>query len=190
MSGSRQALWIFLLLISIAASGWYFAKPEKKIRLDQQTLAVTPDVMVQELSVKQFNEQGQLVNHLTTPYLEHIPSKDTYTLTKPVILVRQQNQPQWLIHSDKAIAISGGDKITFLDNVIIDQQAEGNRPASQFRTDSISYFPKLQKAITHHYVVFEQPGTLVESMGMEAFLAEKKIKLLKRARGRYVPTHG
>ncbi len=189
MSGARQSLWIFLLLMSIAGSGWYFARPAEKFRLDQQTLAVTADMMVHELSVKQFNEQGQLVNHLTTPYLEHIPSNDTYTLSQPEIRVLQQDQSHWVIHSNKAIAVNRGEKITFQDHVVIDQLAEAKHPASQFRTDSISYFPKLQKAITQEYIVFEQPGTIVESIGMEAWLAEKKVNLLKRARGRYVPTH-
>ena len=105
-------------------------------------------------------------------------------------MIKQANQMPWDIQSERAIAVQGGDEITFIKNVIIHQSQGKNNQESTLRTEKIIYYPKIQKATTPLMGRFEQPGTVVSSKGMNVYLAEKRVELLNRARGRYAPTHG
>ncbi|MFC3907658.1 LPS export ABC transporter periplasmic protein LptC [Legionella dresdenensis] len=190
MNAVRQAIWLFCALIALACSGWYFASAPAAIRLDDQTLATTADTIVTGLTVRQFDEQGQIANSLVSPRMEHIPENNTHLLIRPYIIVTQTaDQPPWEIRARTAKSIQGGGKVTFIDEVYI-HQAKGERTAeSTFKTDVLDYFPKKKLAMTSSAVVFEQPGSVVQANGMNAWLAEKRVELLGKARAVYDPEH-
>ncbi len=191
MNAAKQAAWLFGILIVLACSGWYFASsPNIPYKLDDKTLSTTVDTRIYDLTVRQFDEQGQLANRLETPLLEHIPENNTHFLQKPRIVIAQANQLPWNIQSERAVAAKGGEEITFIKHVIIHQNKDLHGQESTMRTEKIIYYPKAKKATTSLLVTFEQPGTLVKAIGMNAFLAEKRVELLKKARGSYAPSHG
>lgn len=189
MNAAKQAAWLFLTMIVLACSGWYFARSPVLHKLDDTTLLQIPDSVIKTLTVRQFNEQGRMANRLETPLLRHTPQNDTHFLQKPIILITQDNQSPWHIQSEKAIAINGQEQITFIKNVIIHQDKGEHNDESTLRTEKIIYFPNLQKAATNLAVTFEQSGTVVNSVGMNAWLNEKKVQLLHQARGHYAPSH-
>lgn len=190
MMAAKQATWLFLLLISLACSGWYFASSSSpKIKLDAKTLYTTTDMTIQHLTVYQYDKEGRLANSLKTPLMHHIPENNTHWLKKPYIIVTQDDQPSWEIQAEEATAIHGGEQITFNKEVKIQQKNETNAE-STLLTESITYFPKDKFATTQSDVTFKQAGNIVNAKGMEANLAEKHVKLLSQARGKYVPNHG
>lgn len=190
MNGAKQATWLFLTLILLATSGWYFAKSPEEVLLDNQILIKTPDMYVADLTVKQFDEQGKLAHQIKTPGLFHIPQDDRYQIRTPDVFVFHQHNDIWHIQSQKASLIQGGETITFDDNVVISQMTALSQAAvSVMKTESLTYLPKTKKALTSRFVSFEQAGTQIESEGMEAWLAEKKVHLLHKARGHYVPNY-
>lgn len=191
MNAAKQAVWLFSILLLLACSGWYFASTSTTTyKLDDKTLSVTTDTIIKELHVRQFNEQGQLANRLETPLLEHVPLNDTHLLDHPRIMITQENQSPWKIQSEQAVAVNGGEEITFIKNVLVHQNKGENNQESTLRTEKITYYPKTKKATTSLAVVFEQPGTVVKATGMNVYLDEKRVELLSRARGSYVPSHG
>ncbi|QDP73045.1 LPS export ABC transporter periplasmic protein LptC [Legionella israelensis] len=190
MNAAKQATWLFLLLALLAYSGWYFARTNITHKLDDHALATIPDAVIHQLTVRQFGENGQLVNQLQTPLLSHIPQNDTHFLEKPDIVITQINQPAWYIQSEKAVALNRGKQITFSNNVIIHQNRDKHAQESTLRTEEITYFPESKKATTSLLVTLEQPGTLIQSIGMNAYLAEKRVELLHQARGQYAPARG
>jgi lipopolysaccharide export system protein LptC len=187
---TRQATWLFLVIICMACSGWYFAGNPIVVKLDKLTLSTTADMMIHHLTVHQFDVQGQLAHDIYTPFMRHIPTNNTHLLNTPRIVISEQNQPKWEIHAQKATALYGGKQITFQQSVVVHQDKGKNNAESTFRTEEVTYFPKDKRAITALDVTLEQPGHQVQAKGMEAYLSEKHVKLLSQARGTYAPSHG
>lgn len=186
----RQATWLFIALLALASSGWYFASSSLVIKLDKQTLTTTPDAIISQLTVQQFDAKGQLTHYLQTPLMNHLPLNNTHELTTPHIIIAQPNQPFWDIHAKHATALLGGQQITFNDNVIIHQKKDKHRPETTFTTEELSYFPKDKRATTSKDITFVQAENVIRSTGMNAYLAENRVQLLSNARGTYVPNHG
>ncbi len=189
MNASKQAAWLFLVLIGLACSGWYFASTPLVVKLDDQTLSTSADIIIDNLTVRQFDEQGYLVNYLRTPYVKHIPMDNQHLIKTPHITITQPDQSSWEIRSQKATALYGGKEITFLQDVVIHQKQNAHSPASILTTQEITYYPQKKFASTAADVKFQQPGNIVQSKGMKAYLAEKRVQLLSQARGVYDPKH-
>lgn len=193
MNTGKRALWLFIMILSLAGFAWYFASnPAYTFKLDKATLSTTIDTTIAELTVQQFDDKGQLTHLLKTPLLQHIPKHNQHLLNTPYIVINQpQQQSPWEIQAKKAISINGGEKITFINNVIIQQKSHPPTTVeSTITTEKMTYFPKKQLATTTYKVVFDQPGSQVEAIGLNAFLNEKRVQLLSHARGSYVPKHG
>ena len=190
MNTAKQAVWLFFTLIILACSGWYFAHLQTVTRLDHETLFSTVDTTVSQLTVRQFNTDGLLVNLLTTPLMQHIPKEDVQLLDTPHIIIAQEDHPAWTICSEKAKSFDGGQKITFMQHVIVHQNPGDKTQESTLTTEEVTYYPKEKKATTDLFVTYEQPGNTIQSMGMNAFLDEKRVELLHQARGSYDPAQG
>jgi len=190
MNAAKHAILLFCSIMGIAVLGWYFARAKTDYILDEKALAKTPDAIVSGLNVRQFNEKGELIHHLKTSLLTHIPENDKHYLLKPLILAAEEKQPVWKIESEQAVAVNGGDQIHFTKKVVIHQKADNKTPARTIRTEAITYYPQTKKAVTPLLVTMEQPGISIQSIGMNAWLDEKKVQLLHQARGRYVPAKG
>ncbi|GGI81035.1 LPS export ABC transporter periplasmic protein LptC [Legionella impletisoli] len=190
MNAGKQAAWLFAVLIGLAFSSWYFASSAPVKKLDENTLSNTVDTIIQDLTLSQYNEEGKRINFLKTPLMHHIPKDNKHWLKTPYIVVTQENQTPWEIKALEATSLYGGDKITLSKHVVLHQASSEKTPESTLKTEEIIYFPKKKLATTKKSVTFEQPGNIVQSEGMKAYLAEKRVKLLGNARGKYEPKHG
>jgi len=190
MNVAKQALLIFFTLIILAISGWYYVNLEPITKLDKDTLSSTIDTTISQLTVRQFNSEGLLVNLLTTPLMQHIPRENIHLLQTPHIIIAQINQPSWEIRSRKAKSYEGGQRIIFSKHVIVHQNPGEKTQESTLKTEEVTYYPKEKKATTDLFVTFEQPGNIIESTGMNAYLVEKRVELLHQARGSYAPAKG
>lgn len=190
MNAAKQALWLLLTLMILAGSGWYLNHSKKIATLDNDALSTTIDTTVTQLTVRQFNSEGMLINLLTTPLMEHIPKDDIHLLKTPHIVIKQDDQPAWEINSIKAKSFDGGTRITFIEQVVVHQNPGDKTQESTLKTEEVTYFPKEKRATTNLFVTFEQPGNIIQSTGMNAYLDEKRVELLHKARGSYVPAKG
>lgn len=190
MNAAKQFIWLFFTLIILACSALYYSHSIDIIRLDSETLANSVETTVSQLKVQQFDADGLLVNLLTTPIMQHIQKGNVYLFQQPHILVSQEQQPPWDIQSNNATSFEGGKRITFKGNVIVHQKHSDKTQESTLKTEEVTYFPKEKKASTDLLVTYEQPGNIIQSKGMNAYLDEKRVELLHQARGSYAPTNG
>jgi lipopolysaccharide export system protein LptC len=191
MSAAKQAAWLFCVMIALACSGWYFASTPAPTKLDEETLANTPDYIINNVSIRQFDAAGTLTNFIESPELQHIPNQDTNRILSPHISIKQEKQPNWDIRSEQALAVNRNEKITFTKNVVIHQEKGENNQPSTFKTEELVYFPKKKFATSSVAILFEQPGSTVHAIGMNAYIEDKRIELLGNARAIYEPSiHG
>lgn len=190
MNAVKQGMWLFFALIACVWSGWYFSRSLSIIPLDAQTLASTPDAIVSGLTIRQFNDQGHLINLLESPKMQHIPNQNTNLFESPHIILTQDNQPSWDIRSQKAHATNKGEQINLSDNVIIHQNTNNSTKESTLKTEALTYFPKQKFATTPLAVSFEQAGSTIHAIGMNAYLDDKRVELLGKTQATYEPNHG
>lgn len=188
MNAAKQAAWIFCLLLSLACSALYFASSTSILRLDDKTLSLAADTFINNLTVRRFDLAGKLVNYLHTPEMQHIPENNTHFFKTPSLALSQDNDPPWEISAQSAKAIKGGEQITFIHDVVVHQANGKHTQESTMKTEELSYFPKDKLASTDLAVSFEQPGNIVHSTGMKAYLADKRIQL-SQARATFEPKH-
>lgn len=189
MNAAKQTLYLFFIFIALAAFGWNYFHETKKL-LDEDILSSTVDTTLFQLTVRQFNKEGILTNELSSPFMQHIPKKNIHLFQAPHILISQIGQPSWEIHSKQAKSFHGGLFIDFMKDVVVHQSAGEKTQESTLRTEKVRYYPQEKKASTDLFVTFEQPGNTVQSTGMNAYLDEKRVELLHKARGSYAPAKG
>lgn len=188
MNMAKQTIWVLVAALLLIGSSWYYKQLKPLIRLDNETLSTTIDSTVTKLTVRQFNENGELANLLTTPLMEHIPKDNIHLLQTPHIVIKEKDQPEWEINSRTAKSYQGGERITFINKVVVHQNPDKKTQESTLKTEEVTYFPKEKRATTDLFVTFEQPGNIIESTGMNAYLEEKRVELLHGAKGSYAPT--
>jgi lipopolysaccharide export system protein LptC len=190
MNAMRQALWLLLVLLLLAGSGWYFASKPPVIKFDKKNLSTSVDAVVKNVTVRQFNIKGELSHYLQTPLIHHIPLNNTHELTTPHIMVTHEDQKPWVIDAKKAVALYGGKQITLINDVLIHQINHETAEETTVKTQELTYFPNEKRATTTKGITFSQPGAVVKSIGMNAYLAENRVQLLSHASGVYASNHG
>lgn len=185
MNPSQQGVWVFFLLLALAGTGFYYASSSS--RQGTRMLNQTSDLIISNLSVKQFNEEGQLVHWLKSPKVWHSPESDTHFFKYPVLALKESNQEAWNITAKLAKADKKGQQVTFLQQVIVQQNKNQKGESSTLKTEELTYLPKDKLAQSNTAVSFEQEGSVVHSNGMKAFLEEKRIVLLSKARATFEP---
>lgn len=188
MNAAKQAAWLFCALLALASLGLHFAGSTPVSRLDDKTLSLTADIVLTEVSLRRFDAEGKLINLLESPEIQHIPDNNSHLIKLPSISLSQADQAAWKINSKQAKAINGGEEITFLQDVVIHQAKSKHNQESTMKTQKLVYLPKEKLASTDVTVRFEQPGTVVYSEGMKAYLEDKRVLLLSRARATFEPS--
>jgi lipopolysaccharide export system protein LptC len=190
MNAAKQAFFLFATLLFLGTSGLYFVSSSPSFKLNAESLLTTTDIIINDLQVHQYSKTGELANTLESPLVHHTPKNNAYLIQLPHIHVIQEKQGIWEIQSQHAVALYGGERITFKEGVRIHQPATQNNHESTFTTEEITYFPKIKQARTTKDVAFTQPGNQVQAKGLIANLENKHIQLLSKARGVYDPNQG
>lgn len=172
----KKGAWLLATLVGFVFFSLQLSQQHQAEKPRLSLLAAGVDAVVLNLSVHQFDENGVLQNTLFTPEVKHFPKQKLHQLLNPTITVHQDNQPDWQIRSQTAHALQGGKKITFLGNVVIQQPEKGN----QLHTESLTYYTEKKLATSSEMIEFKQPGSIVHSQGMRAYLDKKVIQLLSK----------
>lgn len=172
----KKGAWLLATLAGFVLFSLQLSKQHSIEKSPLNLLAAGVDAVVLNLSVHQFGDDGVIKNTLFTPEVTHFPQQKIHQLRNPTITVHQDNQPDWQIQANMAHALLGEKKITFLGDVMIQQPEKGN----QLHTDSLTYYTEKKLATSSAMIEFKQPGSIVHSQGMRAYLDKKVIQLLSK----------
>jgi lipopolysaccharide export system protein LptC len=192
MNKIKLASLTLTFLIGIACSSWYFVNSLRNIKVtfNDKSLLSSIDATVTDLTVQQYDSDGVMINFLETPSMRHIPENNTHLLTTPHIIVHEKDKAPWEINALEAVALHGGEEVTFKRDVVLLQREHENTDATTLFTEEITYFPNTKIAVTQKDVRFQQANNSVRATGIKAYLAEGRVQLLSNARGHYEQKHG
>jgi LPS export ABC transporter protein LptC len=123
-----------------------------------------------------------------TPYLLHFPKNNTSIITTPHIVIYSPKEPlkkPWHITANEGRTTEGTNHITLEKNVLIHQPTGPQNSELSIKTEQLFIESKSNIAESPKLVTFTEPGITVTSLGMRAFLKEKRVLLLAQAKGVY-----
>ncbi len=183
----RHVATLLVLFIAFAYSAWLIKVTSPKTQEERYSDKI-PDYYLTDVVALEFNEQGQLLHQLLSPKVIHIPSDDTVLLKAPHITVYSTDVPPqapWQITALHGKTIENNKYAWLWNQVVLHQPSSAQNKEMTILTSRMRVVPSENIADTHAPVTVIQPGLEVHSIGMRAFLKEKRVDLLSRAQGVY-----
>lgn len=146
-----------------------------------------PDGFMEDVNALIIDKQGNPSMKIETPRMLHFTKQDTSELIDPRLTIYRQTPEPWHISANFARAQDGIHRVVFWDDVIMKHAADTKNPDTLIRTPKLSFYPLEQRAETDAFITLSQPNMLIRATGMKADMEAGSVKLLKEARGEYVP---
>jgi len=179
--------WFFILsllpgaLLLFALVDWNPAAQESVV---QEAAPRQVDFFAVNAKRTQFREDGRLHSELTSPRVEHLLGSEVSLLETPNLLLHQDSAQPWRIQSETAEVSPDGKRVELKGNVRIHLHDEHERDVL-VTSSRMTLLPEEQYASTGAAVRIATAQGVSSGIGMQAWLKERRLNLLKTARGQY-----
>lgn len=179
----RQSLVTVLLLLGAVLSSWHML--QDGVVADRPDVSrLGSDLYVENMDMQLINKTGRLQYQVLAERMDHFPYDDHSELLRPVLHVFKDDRTTWQIESEKGEVAAGFETVRLLGQVEI-RRLEGPevRPLSIVTSDLL-VTPDKKTASTENSIVIQSGRYRFESVGMHADLANDRLELKSRVRGR------
>jgi lipopolysaccharide export system protein LptC len=129
------------------------------------------------------DKNGKPHSTLRSKKLLHYPVRDTSILQEPSFIFYADNALPWHVNAKQGRSIHGHQQIDLKNDVFIQQLDENKHPQMTLQTSAITIYPDRSYATSTQAVELTEPDVALSGIGMNAYLQEKRIKLLHHVRG-------
>ena len=183
----RQDLrwWVPLLLVAVVSSTavyqWRLHHPNK-VKLVGDYV----DTIAEQLEVLRYNEQGQLIQDLKSPYAEHYSLSKTTHFKRPQVVIypTQANRAIWQMNAGLGVLSGDKERLDLSGGVDMHEVVTGGK---QLLTDKLSWYTQKKLAVTDQAIVGTEPGVKVSAVGATFDQAAGLIHLLSDVKAVYQP---
>ncbi len=183
-----KLLTTLLWLTAIACNLWlihYFTTPTQR---ESATQSYNADSFAEDVSMLQFQKDGQPRELLQSPQLTHYPQNDLTNIHAPIITYYAPNHTKWILTSLYAQSRAEHTIIQLWEQTTLRQVgSKDKRKQTTLLTQSLTYFPQQNLVQTPLSVTLLQPGTKITALGMRAYLTQEYVQLLSATHGVYNP---
>ncbi|MEH6624860.1 MAG: LPS export ABC transporter periplasmic protein LptC [Motiliproteus sp.] len=182
----RKLRLIITLAISVLILGyWGFYQPVPPA-IVKSALEAEKEIdgfIINSISVE-YDEKGQPTRRLVSKRTTHYPALDKTTLDQPDMLIYRQNKvPIKLVAQQGEIGPDNQQIELYKDVIVTEQIQDGFR----METDYLRIEPDNDYAETDTPVTLIHKTGKMQSIGMQAYFAEDRLKLLNNVRGIHEP---
>lgn len=150
------------------------------------TLRHDPDYYADNLVIYSMNKAGRLDYQLTMSHLEHYPDDDSLLVSKPQMILFQNQHPSWKITSEHGTIRHNGEEIWLSNNVVAKLSEKNNSDVMTLTTENLLMRPSEKYAETSSNVLLQDKSGITRAKGMKANIENNRIQLLSNVRGTYV----
>ena len=129
-----------------------------------------PDLTLINATSVHYGEQGAKEYTLTADQVDHYEDKNSVEFSKPFLTSIQQDQDQssvsWQASANSGLAELNDDKITLIDNVILNRDDEQQNV--KLKTSELILLPNIKQAENDVMTVINSANSYVESKGIKA----------------------
>lgn len=183
MFSRRRLRFIATLVISgLILAYWGFQGEEyQPVSVDRDKTNDIDGFMINSETV-QYNETGFEKQRIFADRIDHYPELDRSKIQQPKIHIYSEQSPEVIAISDKGEVGPEGKEVLLIDQVNITEQTKDGYIVT---TDFLRIEPDNDYAETHTPVTLLQAKTRIDSVGMELYMDEDRIRLLQDVRGHH-----
>ncbi|OQA34048.1 MAG: Lipopolysaccharide-assembly, LptC-related [Betaproteobacteria bacterium ADurb.Bin341] len=136
------------------------ARRDGKLRHD-------PDAIVENFTLRQFDEEGLMRSRLKAPHMLHYPDDDSSLVQRPLFTYYRPELPETNITAKQARITEKGDKVVLWDNVVAHRAATSNRSAMTARMHDLTIFSERGTGYTDGPAEITQESSWMKGIGMD-----------------------
>lgn len=177
--------WRPLLAITLAllAGTYFYLNHTDGIRPKPAAKKESPDFIIENFTLTQYNDTGQMFYLLKAGRLTHFPGNQSTELKKPDIVTFSANGQTWKASAEQGLVKETEDLIVLEQKVKIVQPV-GER-SLKIETNYLKLYPNQEFATTDQEVLITRgPGSL-RAVGMDSNFVTREIMLHDQVRGQY-----
>lgn len=177
--------WLPLTLLAVMTSaGWY-----QWLLHHPQGHHLTGDyidIIAETVQVKRFDEQGQLMQVLTSPRVEHYAISQTLHFNHPkaIIFPTQPGRSIWQMTAGMGVLSSHKDQLDLSQGVDIQELIVNGK---RLQTEKLTWFPANKTAVTDQLVTATEPGAVITAVGARFEQIPGVVYLLSQVKLNYQP---
>lgn len=153
-----------------------------------------PQVYMNNVQTREFDEQGKLHYELSTPRISHYqvnpeaPSENDYILIKDpkITFYDAGDKAPWQVTARQGRSDANGHLIRLLENVLIQQQST-DQGLLEITASELNVRTREQFAETDKAVKMRSAKGQIDAVGMSADLAESRVQLHSQVNAVYDP---
>ncbi|WP_456416776.1 LPS export ABC transporter periplasmic protein LptC [Thiolapillus sp.] len=181
----RLLLAVLLTLLGVI---WWASRPDPALpagdTVDREQLQ---DYFVQQLELRQFNEQGVLSHVLRAQQLQHYLESGMTRLTLPEYILYADKEPSLRIEAAQGTLSRDQSLLQLQGETDIHWQGDETQPPMRILTSDLNIQPQREYAETAAAVTVTSAENWIESVGMQAWLKSPgRIRFLAQTRAHYV----
>lgn len=185
MISIRSAVTGLALSLSAGLSWWLYAQLQSTTQPTAPAPRHVVDYYAENFTATAMDDQGKPRHRLEAAKLVHYMDDDTSKLTQPRLQVFEPGTPPWHVRADVGWLSSQGKTVRLEDDVQIHRSAGPHTRPLDAYTTWLLIRPDDGYAETNRPIRTVSTGVEVESVGMQAYLDENRLKLLSGVRGTY-----
>ncbi|MCW8884428.1 MAG: LPS export ABC transporter periplasmic protein LptC [Motiliproteus sp.] len=185
MSKRKLKLALTMTLSALILGYWGFYEPVAPVAFKNPLDAAKEiDGFMVNSVTSEFDQQGQLKQRLTSTRTNHYPATDITTLETPELMIyRTDKSPVRVVAELGEVGPDQQEVELHRDVRVTEQVTDGFRMETEYlRIEPDNDYAETDTAVTLH----NRTGQM-HSIGMQAFFAEDRLKLLNNVRGIHEP---
>jgi lipopolysaccharide export system protein LptC len=185
----RRRIWILLLLLFAASTGWLVRQLDTSSVDKNRALVKSPDYYIEDFHMTTMDQQGQPERRLEAEYMEHYPNTDIKTLQSAYLVMYQPTSPAWHVRASRARVSGDHQVIDLFGEVQIWREGTSGSRELEIETEDLTVYTKAHYGETLKPVVIRTPHSESHGTGMQAYLDEGRLILKSQVRTRYEALH-
>lgn len=183
---SIKHLYILLFAITLLGFlGWQYVQNDLDGAGQYTHQKEQADSIMQDVTLITMGKNGKPKNQISSPKVMHYQQGDNTSFESPNIIMYQKKGMPWYISAQSGQSIAGFSTVILSKNVKFYRPPGPHNNTITLTTSRLSLFPHEEIAQTDQAVTMTQPGSVIKSVGLRAYLKSDRVELLSRAEGSY-----
>lgn len=126
-----------------------------------------PDFIVENFTLKHFDESGNLKHTMHAAKMVHYPDDDTTEVSRPNMSFTGRAEPTH-VHANHARLSADGEEVVLIGDVVVVREAGKQRSPLNLMTSLLKVYPDEEIARTDAPVTVKQGNSVISGVGMDA----------------------
>ncbi len=174
----KKWLPLVALFVFCSASWWVFTELSDPDTASDPASGQIADLYMEKFSTTVMDDNGRPKHTLMGEYMAYFAYNGTKEVEQPHLIVYQENRPLWHAKSERAWVSANADVMLLYGDVQIWRVNEAGVRELEIETQDLRVLPDTQYGETDKPVVIRTPTSETRSVGMRAYMEQRRLELL------------